>query len=80
MEAYLRAFVNREQNNWAKPLLIVVFAFNNTKNAITGHIPFELNCRFQTRALFKKDANLYFRFRLANKRADELKELIKIYC
>ena len=43
MEAYLRFFVNFEQNDWARLLLIGEFAYNNAKNASTGHTPFKLN-------------------------------------
>ena len=44
MEAYLQAFVNFEQNNWARLLTMAEFAYNNAKNASTGYTPFELNC------------------------------------
>ena len=37
MEAYLRAFVNFEQNDWARLLPMAEFAYNNAKNASTGH-------------------------------------------
>ena len=43
MEAYLRAFVNFEQNDWAKLLSMAEFTYNNAKNASTSHTPFELN-------------------------------------
>ena len=33
MEAYLWVFLNWEQNNWARLLLIAEFAYNNDKNA-----------------------------------------------
>ena len=46
MEAYLRAFVNLEQNDWACLLPIAEFTYNNAKNASTGHTLFELNCGF----------------------------------
>ena len=36
IEAYLRAFVNFEQDDWARFLLIAEFAYNNAKNASTG--------------------------------------------
>ncbi len=48
MEAYLRAFVNYKQDDWAKLLLIAEFAYNNTKNASTGHTSFELNYGFHS--------------------------------
>ena len=35
MEAYLRAFVNYKQNNWARLLPMVEFAYNNAKHAST---------------------------------------------
>ena len=43
MKAYLQAFVNFEQNNWARVLPMAEFAYINAKNASTGHTPFELN-------------------------------------
>ena len=41
MEVYLQAFVNFEQNDWARLLPIAEFAYNNAKNASTGYTPFE---------------------------------------
>ena len=46
MEAYLRVFVNFEQNDWARLLPIAEFAYNNAKNANTGHTLFKLNCGY----------------------------------
>ena len=46
MEAYLRAFVNWEQNDWARLLPMAEFAYNNAKNASTGYTPFKLNYGF----------------------------------
>ena len=46
MEAYLWAFVNFKQNNWARLLPMAEFAYNNAKNASTSHTPFELNCLY----------------------------------
>ncbi len=57
IEAYLRAFVNFEQNDWARLLPMAEFAYNNAKNASMGHTPFELNCGFHPRASYKKDVN-----------------------
>ena len=39
-QLYFRAFVNFEQNNWARLLIMAEFAYNNTKNASTGHTTF----------------------------------------
>lgn len=43
IEVSIRGFVNFEQNNWARLLLITKFANNNTKNTSTGYTLFELN-------------------------------------
>ena len=54
MEAYLRAFVNWEQNDWARLLPMAEFAYNNSKNASIGHTPFKLNCDYHPRMLYEK--------------------------
>lgn len=43
IKTYLPFFVNYEQNDWAKLLLIAEFAYNNTKNASIGHTTLKLN-------------------------------------
>ncbi len=80
MEAYLRAFVYWEQDDWVKLLPMTEFAYNNAKNANTGHIPFELNCGYHPRVSFKKDVDPRLRSRFTNKLAKELGELIKVCC
>ena len=54
IKAYLQAFVNFEQNDWARFLLMAEFAYNNAKNVSNGHTPFKLNCRYYSRVLYKK--------------------------
>ncbi len=54
------------------------FAYNNIKNASTCYTLFELNYGFYPRVLFEKDVDPYFKSRLANKPADELRKLIEI--
>lgn len=56
------------------------FAYNNANNASTGHTLFELNYGYYLRVLFKKDVNPRSKSCFANKLAEELKELIEIYC
>lgn len=46
IKAYLRVFINYKQNDWVWLLLMAEFAYNNTKNASIGHIPFEFNCGY----------------------------------
>ena len=68
MEAYLQAFVNFEQNDWARLLLMAKFAYNNAKNSSTGHTPFELNCDYHPCISFEEDTDP----RSQSKSADEL--------
>ena len=79
MEAYLQAFINFKQNDWARFLPIVKFAYNNAKNASTGHTFFELNCRYHPCVLFKKDVDLRSRSILMSELALELWKLISVY-
>ncbi len=80
MEAYLRAFVIWEQDDWARLLPMAEFAYNNAKNASTGHTPFELNYGYHPRVFFKEDVDSRSRSRSANKLAEELKELMEVCC
>ena len=56
------------------------FIYNNARNASTNYILFELNCGYQPRILFKEDVNSCLKSYLANKLAEKLKKLIKVYC
>ncbi len=44
IEACLRVFVNWEEDDGARLLLMAEFAYNIAKNASTRHTLFELNC------------------------------------
>ncbi len=78
MEAYLRAFVNLEQDDWARLLPMTEFAYNNAKNTSIGHSPFELNCGYHPRVSFKEDVNPRSRSRSTNELGKELRELIEV--
>ena len=56
------------------------FAYNNAKNASTGHTPFELNCSYQPKVLFKKNIDPDLRSCFADKLAEELRELMEVCC
>ena len=56
------------------------FAYNNTKNASTGHTPFELNCGYYPRISFEDKCNIRYRSSLANRLAVELRKLINVCC
>ena len=76
MEAYLRAFVNFEQNNWARLLPMAEFAYNNAKNASSGHTPFKLNCGYHPRMSYKEDVDPRSKSKSADELSTELRELM----
>ena len=76
MEAYLRAFVNFEQNDWARLLLIAEFAYNNAKNSSTDHTPFELNCGYHPWMLYEEDVDPRSQSKSADELSAELRELM----
>ena len=55
IKAYLWAFVNFKQDDWAWFFLMTEFAYNNAKNASTGHMPFKLNCGYYSCVFSEKD-------------------------
>ncbi len=80
MEAYLRVFVNWEQDDWARLLPMAKFAYNNAKNASIRHTLFKLNCGYHPRVSFKEEVDPRSRSRSANKLAEELRKLMKVCC
>ncbi len=56
------------------------FAYNNAKNTSNGYTPFKLNCGYYPRVSFEEDVDPRSRSCLANKLAEELRELIEVYC
>ena len=76
MEAYLRAFVNFEQNDWARLLPMAEFAYNNAKNASTGFTPFELNCGYHPRLSYKKDLDPRSKSKTAEELSSKLRNLM----
>lgn len=79
MKAYLRGFVNYEQNNWARLLLIAKFAYINANNSSTGYIFFELNCDYHSYVFYKKYLDFRFKSKVVDELTDKLKELIIAY-
>ena len=79
IEAYLQAFINFEQNDWAWLLPIAEFAYNNAKNASTSHILFELNCGYYPRVSHEKDLDPYSKLKTTEKLSSKLQNLMAIY-
>ena len=54
------------------------FAYNNAKNASTGHTPFEPNCGYHSRVCFKEDTDPCSWSKTADKLLAELRELMTV--
>ena len=78
MEAYFCAFINWEQNDLVWLLPIAEFIYNNSKNASTGHTPFELNRGYYPRILYKDEANPRSQSKSADELSKKLRELIVV--
>ena len=75
-KAYLLAFVNFEQSDWARLLPMAEFAYNNAKNATIGHTPFELNCGYHVWMLYEEEIDSRFKSKSANKVSAQQRELM----
>ena len=78
MEAYLQAFVNFKQNDWARLLPMSKLTYNNAKNASMDHMLSELNYGYHPCVSFKEDTNPRSRLKTADKLSAELQELMTI--
>ena len=54
------------------------FAYNNAKNASTGHTPFELNCGYHLRMSYEENVDLRSQSKLADELSAELRELMTV--
>ena len=52
------------------------FAYNNAKNASTGHTSFKLNCGYYFQVFYKKNINPRFKSKSADELLAELQELM----
>ena len=52
------------------------FAYNNAKNASTGHMPFELNCGYHLWMSYEKEVDPCSKSKLVDKLSAELRELM----
>lgn len=78
MKAYLRVFVNLEQNDLAKLLFIAEFAYYNTKNTNIGHINLEHNGGYHLYVFFENKTDPYSNTCLIKKVAKKLTDLMFI--
>ena len=78
MKAYLKAFVNFEQNDWARLLSMAQFTYKNANNARTGHTPFELNCGYYLWVFYQEYIDSRSKSKSADKLLAELRELMTV--
>ena len=78
MEAYFQAFVNFEQNDWIRLLSMAEFAYNNAKNASTGHIPFELNCGYHLCVSYEENLDPCSKSKTAEELSSKLQNLMAV--
>ena len=78
MEAYFQAFINFEQKDWVQLLSIAEFAYNNAKNASTGHTLFEFNCGYHPWVFYKEDLDPCWRSKIAEKLSSQLLKLMAV--
>lgn len=78
MDVYFGGFIDQKQNDWTRFLFITKSLYNNIKNAIIGHISFNLNYVFYSHIFFKDDINYHSNFHLAKKLTKKLKDKISI--
>ena len=76
IEAYLWAFINFKQNDWARLLPMAKFTYNNAKNASTGHIPFEWNCGYHLQMSYKEEVDSCSKSKSVDKLLAELRKLM----
>ena len=76
MEAYLRVFINYEQDNQARLLLIAEFAYNNAKHASIEYTFFKLYFGYHPCVFYKKNVNLCFKSKATDELTEELRNLM----
>ena len=54
------------------------FAYNNAKNASTGHTPFELNCGYHPRVSYEEDLDPRSKSKTAEELSSELRNLMAV--
>ena len=54
------------------------FIYNNAKNVSTTYTPFELNCGYHSRMLYKKKVDFCSKSKLVDQLSAELRELMVV--
>ena len=78
MEVYFQAFVNFEQNDWARLFLMAEFAYNNAKNVSTSYTFFELNYGYYPWVSYEKDLDSRSKSKIAKELSFKLQNLMTV--
>ena len=78
MEPHLQVFVNFQQNDRTRFLLMAEFTYNNIKNASIGHTPFKLNCGYNPCISFGQDIDPCSQSKIADELLAKLQKVITI--
>lgn len=73
MAVFLGAFVNFEQENWARLLAMVELAYNNAKNASPETSLFKSNYEFNPRVFFEENLDVRSKTKAAEILCQELR-------
>lgn len=76
MEVYFRIYINSNQKDWARLLLMAEFAYNNTKNISISYTLLEFNCGYYFYVFYKENIDSYSKSKSANKLLTQLQEFI----
>ena len=79
MKAYFQVSVNFKQIDCARLFSMIEFAYNNAKNASTGHTLFELNCKYHPCVSYKEDLDPRSKLKIMEELFSELRNLIAVY-
>lgn len=79
-EAYFQAFVNFEQYNRAKLLLMTKMVYNNAKNRSTNNTLLELDYGYHLWILYKDNVDSYFKLKPEDKLSAEVRKLMILCC
>ena len=78
IKAYFWVFVNFEQNDWIRLLLVVEFAYINAKNTSISYTLFKLNYGYHPRVSYKKNLNPRSQSKTAEELSSKLQNLMAI--
>ena len=78
MKQYFKTYVNFQQDNWVKLLLMTEFAYNNAKHAFTRMSPFEIMLEYSSKMAWEDLMNERVKSKSAKQHVKELNQLMTV--